>query len=146
MEAPVAALDRPLLNDPHEPPDDELLSRHLGPAKDAWDAFTNAAPAVVDGLELTWRYYTDGKAWLCKAARRGRTICWISVRDGGFRATFYFTEKADAEIVQLAIDRGRRDAYASATRAGKLKPLRVDVADATDLPDLYSLMRFKATR
>jgi hypothetical protein len=146
MEASEAALDRPLLNDPNEPPDDELLGRYLGAAKAAWDEFVRQAPIAIEGLEFAWRYYADGKAWLCKAARRGRTICWVSVRDGAFRAAFYFGEKADAEIEQLAIDRGLKDAYASATRAGKLKPLPVDVADATDLPDLYSLMRFKATR
>ena len=73
------------------------------------------------GPQLSWRYYRDGKAWLCKVARRGRTICWISVWHGAFTATFYFGEKADADIQQLDIDVSLRQAFASSTRVGKLK-------------------------
>ena len=139
-------MQRPLLNDPDVPPDDRLLSQHLGAAKAAWDEFVRDAMTAVDGAQLSWRYYADGKAWLCKAARRGRTICWISVWHGAFRTTFYFGERCDAEIEQLDIDATLKEAYASATRTGKLKPLSVLVADRTPLPDLYTLMRYQAAR
>ena len=101
---------------------------------------------MVDGLDLGWRYYPDGKAWLCRAARGGRTICWISIWHGAFRAAFYFGEKADTEIEHLDIDGALKDAYVSSARVGKLKPLRVEVADVSRLPDLYTLMRYKVTR
>ena len=143
LEAPSLALDRPLLNDPDEPPDDQLLSRHLGQAKAAWDEYVSNVPAVVDGAEMSWRYYLDGKAWLCKVARKGRTICWISVWQDAFKATFYFGEKADADIQQLDIDVSLRQAFASSTRVGKLRPLQVEVRDGTHLADLYTLMRYK---
>jgi hypothetical protein len=143
LEVPSLALDRPLLNDPDEPPDDLLLSRHLGPAKAAWDDFASGAPAVVDGAEMSWRYYRDGKAWLCKVARKGRTICWISVWQDAFKATFYFGEKAVADIPRLDIDASLRQAFVSSTRVGKLRPLRVEVRDGTHLADLYTLMRYK---
>jgi hypothetical protein len=136
-------LDRPLLTDPDEPPDERLLGRHLGPAKAAWDEFTSGTPVVVDGAEISWRYYRDGGAWLCKVARKGRTICWISVWQGAFKATFYFGEKADAGVQRLDIDATLRQAYASANRVGKLRPLRVEVRDGTQLTDLYTLMRYK---
>ena len=140
-------MQRPLLNDPDEPPDDRLLGQHLGAAKAAWDEFENGAREVVEGLELTWRYYADGKAWLCKAARRGRTICWISVWHGAFRTTFYFGERCDAEIEQLDIDVARsRKPTPSTARTGKLKPLSVVVRGPATLPDLYTLMRYKAAR
>jgi hypothetical protein len=138
-------MQRPLLNDPDEPPDDRLLSQHLGAAKAAWDELASDVTAAVDGVQLSWRYYPDGKAWLCKAARKGRTICWISVWDGAFRTTFYFGQRCDAEIEQLAIDATLKEAYAATARTGKLKPLSVEVRDRRPLPDLYALMRFKAT-
>jgi hypothetical protein len=143
LEAHSLALDRPLLNDPDEPPDDQLLSRHLGSAKAAWDEYVINVPAVVDGAEMSWRYYLDGKAWLCKVARKGRTICWISVWPDAFKATFYFGEKADADIQQLDIDVSLRQAFASSTRVGKLRPLQVEIRDGTHLADLYTLMRYK---
>jgi hypothetical protein len=144
LEAPSLTSDRPLLNDPDEPPDERLLSWHLGPAKAAWDEFTSGAPVVVDGAEISWRYYLDGKAWLCKVARKGRTICWISVWEGAFKATFYFGEKADADIRQLDIDDSLRQAFALSTRVGKLRPLQIEVRDGTQLTDLHTLMRYKA--
>jgi hypothetical protein len=143
LEAPSLALDRPLLNDRDEPPDDQLLSRHLGSAKAVWDEYMGNTPAVVDGAEISWRYYLDGKTWLCKVARKGRTICWISVWEGAFKATFYFGEKADADIQRLDIDVSLKQAFASSTRVGKLRPLQVEVRDRTHLADLYTLMRYK---
>ena len=131
---------------PRRAPDDQSPRRHLGAAKGAWDEFARAAPTEVDGLDLGWRYYPDGKAWLCRAARRGRTICWISVWHGAFRAAFYFGAKADAEIEHLDIDGTLKESYASSARVGKLKLLRVEVADVSRLPDLYTLMRHKLTR
>jgi hypothetical protein len=139
-------MQRPLLNDPDEPPDDRQLSQHLGAAKGAWDEFVSGAMAAIDGLQLGWRYYPDGKAWLGKVTRRDRTICWISVWDGAFRTTFYFGERCDAEIEQLDIDATLKQAYASAARTGKLKPLSVEVRDRQRLPDVYTLMRYKVTR
>ena len=143
LEAPSLALDRPLLNDPDEPPDDQLLSRHLGPAKAAWDEYVSNVPALVDGAEMSWRYYLDGKAWLCKVARKRRTICWISVWRDAFKATFYFGDKADPDIQQLDIDVSLRQAFASSTRVGRLRSLQVEVRDGTHLDDLYTLMRYK---
>ena len=101
---------------------------------------------MVDGADLSWRYYLDGKAWLCKVARKSTTICWISVWDGAFKATFYFGEKAEADIQRLDIDVSLRQAFASSTRAGKLRPLQVEVRDGEHLADLYTLMRYKAAR
>lgn len=138
-------MDRSPLNDAGQYPDDAVLAAHLGTAKPAWDEFVTGAGAV-EGVELTWRYYQDGKAWLCKVTRRGKTICWVSVWDGSFKATFYFTEKADRDIAQLEIDPGLRQTYASASRSGALKPLTVQVTQREQLADVYELMRYKARR
>jgi hypothetical protein len=134
---------RPLLDDPDQSPDDTTLAAHLGKAMAAWHEFVSWAVAVVDGAEFRWRYYRDGKAWLCKVARKDKTICWVSVWEGSFRTTFYFTERCDKEIDQLDIDPGLRQAYASATASSKLRPLTVEVTDATLLPDVYALMKYK---
>ena len=31
-----------------------------------------------NGLRPEWRYYRDGKAWLCKVQHKSRTIVWMS--------------------------------------------------------------------
>lgn len=51
------------------------------------------------GLNIAWRYYNDGKAWLGKVTHKKKTILWLSVWDGFFKTGFYFTEKHLAAIV-----------------------------------------------
>jgi hypothetical protein len=136
-------MDKPRLNDPDQYPDDTVLAAQLGPAKAVWDELVDGAVAAVEGVELRWRYYRDGKAWLCRVTRKDKTICWVSVWDGFFKTTFYFREKEDEAIEQLDIDDALKSAYASSPN-GKLRPLTVEVADRAQLPDLYTLMRCKA--
>jgi hypothetical protein len=136
-------MDRPHLNDPGQYPDDTVLAAHLGPAKAVWDELVDGAAAAVEGAELRWRYYQDGKAWLCRVTRKDKTICWVSVWDGFFKTTFYFGEKHHEAIEQLDVDDALKSAYASSP-GGKLRPLTVEVADRARLPDLYALMRYKA--
>jgi hypothetical protein len=135
-------MDRPLLKDPGEYPDDTVLAAHLGASKVVWDEFVAGSAAAVEGAELRWRYYQDGQAWLCRLTRKDKTICWISVWGGFFKATFYFSETSDDDLEHLEIDPALRSTYASSPR-GKLRPLTVEVTDRERLPDVYTLMRYK---
>ena len=96
-------MDRPLLNDRNEYPDDGVLAAHLGRAKSAWDAFAAGVAARFGDASLEWRYYNDGNAWLCKVVRKKKTVCWVSVWDRFFKTTFYFTAKSDRGIESLPI-------------------------------------------
>ena len=49
-------------------PNEEVLRRVLGPS---YDMYLQLLKLFDDtGLEYTWRYYNDGKAWLCKVQRK----------------------------------------------------------------------------
>jgi hypothetical protein len=138
-------MDRPLLNDPNEYPDDGVLARHLGRAKPAWDAFTAGIAEQYADASLEWRYYNDGKAWLCKLTRKKKTVCWVSIWDRFFKTTFYFTAKSDEDIDALPIERELKDAYRASTSFGTLKPFTVAVRTKKSLDPVFALVRYKAS-
>lgn len=136
-------MERPLLNDEKEYPGDQVLARHLGKAKPAWDAFAAGVAERLDEASLEWRYYNDGKAWLCKVTRKKKTVCWASVWDKFFKTTFYFTAKCDKDIEALPIASDLKDAYLGHKGFGTLKPLAVKVKTKKDLEPVFVVAKYK---
>ncbi len=138
-------MERPLLNDRDVYPDDEVLATHLGRAKAAWDAFTAGVAERYPDAMLEWRYYNDGKAWLCKFTRRKTTVCWISVWDKFFKAGFYFTAKHDKAVDALPIAAELKAAYREHAPFGAMKPLTVEVRSKKALEDVFTVAEFKTS-
>jgi len=124
-------------------PDEKVLGEALGEAYQAFTKFMTTIQAPEHGLAPEWRYYKDGKAWLCKATCKKKTIAWISVWDGFFKVSFFFTDRSGAGIAELAIGDALRRDYAGGPAIGKLKPLVVAVRDADPLGDLLTLIEYK---
>ena len=137
-------MERPLLNDKNEYPDDEVLAKHLGRAKLAWDAFAAGVAARFGDASLEWRYYNDGKAWLCKVVRKKKTVCWVSVWDRFFKTTFYFTAKSDRDIESLPIPSDAKDSYRAHESIGKLKPFTIEVRTKKALEVVFVLVKYKS--
>lgn len=136
-------MDRPVLNDKNQFPDDEVLARHLGKAKPAWDTFAaHVADSFGQGA-LEWRYYNDGKAWLCKVVHKKKTVCWVSVWDKFFKTSFYFTAKSDKDIEALPITPELKASYLAHDPIGKLKPLAIEVKTKKALEDVFPVVRYK---
>jgi hypothetical protein len=138
-------MDRPLLNDRNEYPDDDVLAKHLGKAKPAWDAFAAGVAAEFGAAALEWRYYNDGNAWLCKVVHRKKTVCWVSIWARYFRTTFYFTAKNDKDIEALPVAPDLKDAYRAHAPIGKLKPLTVEVRTRKALQDVFVFVKYKSS-
>ncbi len=134
-------MDRSPLNDRNEYPDDAVLSGHLGRAKAAWDAFTARVASGFPGMSMEWRYYNDGKSWLCKVVFRKKTVCWISAWSGFFKVTFYFSDKIAKGIDGLDIDPALKQDFRSGDRTGKLMPLRVTIRTKKSLADVFRLVQ-----
>ncbi len=137
-------MERPLLRDEAEYPSEDVLARYLGKAKAAWDAFTARLAVDFSDASLEWRFYKDGKSWLCKVARKKKTVCWVSIWDQAFRTTFYFTAKSDQEIDRLPIAQELRNAYRAQSAIGKLKPITIEVSSKKALGDVFTLFGCKS--
>ena len=97
-----------LLRDPGIQLTDAVFAEALGPANSAYRAFLGELPN--HDIQLEWRYYTDGKAWLgkgiyrWKGARGGQkemTVFWMSIWEGFFKVSIFFPEASRTELLAL---------------------------------------------
>jgi hypothetical protein len=136
-------MERPNLNNPDEFPDDAVLRRYLGDVKDTWDAFMDYVHESCPAFCGQWRYYKDGKSWLYKLTKKKQTICWISVWEGFFKTTFYFTDKAELLIVASKLKKEYVDQFVRGKKYGKIRGVTVNVAKPADLNATKRLIEIK---
>jgi hypothetical protein len=122
-------------------PDEEGLKVVLG----------NSYPAYCDLIKLfddnklthEWRYYHDGKAWLCKVQKKKKTIVWMSAWKGFMQATIYVPEKFTEGIYRLNISETRKVEIRQTRKVGKSTPCIFEVRNSAVLEDFNQVMQFK---
>lgn len=118
-----------LLCDKAVPPSDDVLKNPL-------------YLAIVEGLTPEWRYYNDGKSWLCKVGNGRKTIFWFSVWEGFFQVSFFFVERHLEGLAALGTTRGELK-----KEFGKMIPLIFEVRDdasaAETVAEIRRVVEFK---
>ncbi len=132
-----------LLRDADIFPSDKILEDALGEGFNVLVSFLEAVTNKEYSLIIEWRYYNDGKAWLGKAVYKKKTIFWLSVWEGFFKTSFFFTEKHLQAIAELNISETIKDEFAKAKTIGKLIPMIFDVNKENQLGDLLTVVWFK---
>jgi len=131
------------LKDPQKPPGKEVLESVLKNSYSLYDELIKIITGSEYNLVPEWHYYNDGKAWLCKVCFKKKTVFWLSVWDGYFKTSFYFTEKHLQGIAELDIAESIKDDFSSRKPVGKLLPLVIEIKSKEHLNDLLTLIRFK---
>lgn len=122
-------------------PDEQVLKNILG----------ESYPAYLDLLSLfdnndmnyEWRYYHDGKAWLCKVQKRKKTIVWMSAWKGFMQATIYIPEKYVDAIYTLNISEERKEKIRQTKNTGKSKPCIFEIRNKKVLEEFNKIMQYK---
>jgi len=114
-------------------PSDEVLAIVLGEVYPAYQALCESLSAAQIGME--WRYYNDGKAWLCKCTHKKKTVFWLSVWEGYFQTGFFFTEKTREGVPEHL--------QSFEKPVGKLIPLVMKISDKNQLDDLMQIAEYK---
>lgn len=142
-----------LLRDPAIEPTTEVLSKALGESSDAYVKFLSKLTG--HDVELMWRYYTDGKAWLGKGlhkwtgARGGRkemTVFWLSIWEGFFKVTVFVPEKHRAELQKLPLPSDVTQMIADAEQMGerlRFFPVVFDMHSDEMIGALFEILNFK---
>ena len=124
-------------------PDEERLKSVLG---DSYPAYCDLIKLFDDNLMThEWRYYHDGKAWLCKVQKKKKTIVWMSAWKGFMQATIYVPEKYAEEIYKLNISEARKEMIRQSRKVGKSTPCTFEVRNSEVLEDFNQVMQFKLT-
>lgn len=136
-------MDEMLLRDPSVIPSAEIIEKALQGSYSAYNEMLGLLSRDKKGITPEWRYYNDGKAWLCKVVSGKKTIFWLSVWPGYFRVTFYFTEKTGAGIKKLDIDASIKTEFQNNKHIGKLIPLTFRLSNKDQLSDLMKVVHYK---
>lgn len=94
-------------------------------------------------MSYEWRYYRDGKAWLCKVQKKKRTIVWMSAWKGFMQVTIYFPEKYIDEVYKLNISQELKEKISTTKSVGKSKPCIFEIKDTNLFSDFEKVMNLK---
>jgi len=95
------------------------------------------------GCSHEWRYYNDGKAWLCKVQHKKRTIVWMSAWTGFVKATVYMPEKAVDKLYTLPIKKNVIENIRSAKTIGKSRACVFEIRSEGLIGDFEEVMKLK---
>ena len=125
-------------------PDDGYIFSIIGKKKDLWNFFFQHLRETYPDVSSEWRYYHDGKSWLLKTTRKKKTLFWLSIVEGGFLISFYFTDKAREQIEAGAISQNVKDAHFNEKKCNiKYGGLRIDIKNRKDVQDAIEVLKIK---
>jgi hypothetical protein len=130
-----------VLKDKNVFPTEQVLEAALASSYPAFAELCGTL-AVMD-VQLQWNYYNDGKAWLCKMLLKKKNLGWLSVWEGFFKTSFYFTEKHLEGIAALEIAESVKEEFCRAKPVGKLIPMIFSIHRQEQLKDVGTVVRFK---
>jgi hypothetical protein len=124
-------------------PDDAVLKKVLGRSFGAYQGLLKIFEA--NDMTHEWRYYRDGKAWLCKVQKKKKTIIWMSARTGFVKAGIYVPVQHLDELLKLDIDQDVKERIKGSKNIMKSRPCVFDVKNKAVLKDLETVMKFKSS-
>ena len=141
-----------LLRDSSIEPTSEIIAEGLGAANDAYIKFVEGLEHI--NVQVEWRYYNDGKAWLGKAlykwtttrgAEKEKNVFWLSIWDGFFRVSLFIPEKSREVSLNLSLSDEVKEMIKTSKQMGKLKffPLIFDLRSDELFDEIYMLVDFK---
>ena len=124
-------------------PSEEVLKNVLGSIYPVYESLLKTITGAEYGLIAEWNYYKDGKSWLCKVCNKKKTVFWLSVWEGFFKTSFFFTGKHLESIAELDISEQIKEEFFRIKPVGKLLPMIINVNRCEQLVDLLKIVKFK---
>jgi hypothetical protein len=149
--------EKQLLRDQIIEPTDEIIADGLGAANDVYVKFIEELKEY-DITLMDWRFYNDGKAWLSKGehkwttlrgANKVKPIFWLSIWEGFFRISFFFSTSVKDELQSLPISQETKEIIENAKPMGKTMrfiPVVIDITADGQLSDVYIIAQFRKER
>jgi hypothetical protein len=138
-------MEQPVLGDKDQFPTEEVIYSHIGKSKALWLLLFEYIHQNHPDFAEQWRYYLDGKSWLLKVSRKTRTIFWLSIVEGSFRTTFYFTDRAENAILKSTLSDELKRQYRSGKRHGKIRGVTILYKYKRDVGYARQLIEIKAS-
>ncbi len=122
-------------------PDETVLEKILGASYGSYLELLE----LFGRYEVTreWRYYHDGKAWLCKVQKKKKTLVWMSAWRGFMKATIYVPLSVLDSVLSLDLTESTKEAIREAKNVGKSKPCVFEIRDGSVLQDFETVLKWK---
>jgi len=121
-------------------PSKEVLQNTLGKVYSVLEELETRLTQDDFALTFDWKYYNDGKSWLCKVCHKKKTVFWLSVWEGFFKTSFFFLERHLEGIAALKIE---ENSFIIEKEWGKMIPFIFNINDKKQFPDLLKIVKFK---
>lgn len=129
------------LGNPNIKPDGAVLQDVL---KDSYQAYLDLLGLFeANDLLPEWRYYKDGKAWLCKVQKKKKTIAWMSAWHGYMQCAIYVPLRLIDEVYACGISAETVSRIENTKNIGKSKPCIFEVRDSSIIPEFAKVMNLK---
>jgi len=144
-----------LLRNPDIKPTNELIAEGLGEAYTTYAKFIKELEEHYAITLMDWRFYNDGKSWLSKGeykwttprgANKVKPIFWLSIWEGFFKTSFFFSASLQEELLNLAISQETKEIIKNAKSMGKkmrFMPVVLDINNEKQLNDVYAIAEFR---
>ncbi len=129
------------LTDEHVYPDENVLKPVLGPSFESYRAMMALFEDL--GFKHEWRYYNDGKAWLCKIQKGKKTIVWMSAWKGFMQASVFIPVRLLDDVYALPMSDKVKDTIRETKNVGKTQPCIFEIREQAILADLEQMIQFK---
>lgn len=136
-------MEASVLTDKNIFPTEDVIFSHLGKSKTLWLTLFEQMHKDYPEFAEEWKYYNDGKRWLLKVTEKKKTVFWLSVIPKGFRITFYFSDKAQKQILDSAIADELKDQYINGKRYNKIRGLTIVCTKKRDITSAELLIEIK---
>lgn len=135
-------MDKPVLTDKNQFPTEEIIFSFIEKCKPLWESLFGYIHNNHTDFTEEWRYYNDGKSWLLKVTRKSKTIFWLSVIKNGFRTTFYFPSKAEAEVLKSRIADDLKNQFIDKNE-NKIRGITIIYKNKKDIDSAKELIELK---
>lgn len=132
-----------LLNNSEIYPSDEYLKIVMNDIYKVFESFINRLNTEIPSARISWRYYNDGKSWLCKCENKNKTVFWLSVWENCFKISLFFTAKTTGGLFELSLDEKYKKQILENAAIGKLIPLIFEITSENQLNDVLTAVKYK---
>lgn len=139
-------MTNPILTDKAQFPTEEIIFSHIGKSKSLWLSLFGAISKIHPDLAEEWRYYNDGKSWLMKVTRKSQTIFWLSILEGTFRTTFYFTAKVEEAIEKSILSDELKEQFLKGKSFNKIRGITITFKHKKDVAFAQALIALKLSQ
>lgn len=138
-------MHEPYFNDPDVAPTEDSILDALGRAKGAWQKLFARIRAEHPDFSETWKFYKDGKSWLCQVTWKKKTVCWVFVMKGRFNVGFYFAKRLMDQVLASDLSKERKEDIQKKPVKGQLGSVGVEFGPQKGIKDVMILIDLKKT-